>query len=132
MSIMVLEMETHVFLRLMEQDACTGNELRSKILAELERTHDNLRVRRAPGRPMEAKHPTITDHLLKLQKERLFLTERIGSDAAWENTDGKKPTKFAVDQTDMGPDEVRLDNGIIALLNIGSELPPMPMPARAS
>jgi hypothetical protein len=87
-------------------------------------------VPRPLGRPLQGSdsHEFMTPEDVKQAKALLFDQYRVQSRPEWENPKtGQKPARFSADQSAMAADEIRLDNGVIAVLNLDlPDIPPQP------
>lgn len=127
MNRVTISMSAEAFLAIMTDPVLTVQDLRDKIRAELKKEPDG-NTKRTVGRPLQAHHEHLTSEELKQARDLLFVQNRIVSDPIWTHPDTKmKPSRLAANQDGMDEDEVRLDNGVIAVLNMDlQDIPPMP------
>ena len=100
-------------------------KLRDSIIYDLKEQGD---VRRNPGRPIDgADHPYMSAEDVIKYKELLFVKERVQDRPEWA-PNNQKPLKFSKDQSDMESNQLRLDNGVIAVISLDADwIPPQPL-----
>lgn len=85
--------------------------------------------KRPIGRPIKGgdQHPELSIEEMTEAHSYLFDTHAINRNDMWRNPANERPVSFSADQTGMAADEIRLSNGVIAVLNRDLEgIPPQP------
>jgi hypothetical protein len=112
-----ITMSAEDFMNLMLDEYETVEALRAR-MRELFKAEPDGRTRPV-GRPLQAEHPHLSQTELKYWRDHFFIAPGIAAQEDWYNQHGQQAARFAADQRDMGSDEIRLSNGVVALLNIG-------------